>query len=303
MKVKKHLLGMFLLFLVGSFVLIPGAYAATPIATISAFDGEVLVLSDYKITKVTRAGQVLKQGDRVQVKVGFATVTFDDGATLNVNPYSSAMIQQQEEESGWWIFKVKKTVRRITCFIGKLGFTSGRSIKDNYLQTPTAVAGLRGSKAEIGYDNVNNYLNMISGELAATYGEFLQGFFDNPGVDAATQNQVFQALEAAAAASENAAPGDKQAQQAAQVAALEAILTAAQTMTNNPDPVVQQQAQTLVTQTQEQIQNVQAGNLLAPPTQAAPPPPAPVPAIIWTTTTTTTTTTTSSTTTTTPYPQ
>jgi len=301
MKVKKHLLSMFLLFLVGSFVLIPGADAATPIATISAFDGEVSILSDYKIVKVTQAGQVLKQGDRVQVKVGFATVKFNDGATLNVNPYSSALIQEQEEESGFWIFKVKKTVRRITCFIGKLKFKSGNSIKDNFLQTPTAVAGLRGSESEWGHDNVNNYLNMISGELVATYGEFLRGFFENPGVDAAAKNQVFQALESAAKASEEAvAKGDNKSLQVAQVAALEAIQTAAQTLLdNNPDPVVKKQAEQVVVQTQEQIKDVQAGKLLAPP---APPSPATTVPTPITTTTTTTTTTTSSTTTTTQYP-
>ena len=298
MKVKKHLFSLFLLFLVGSFVLTPGADAATPIASISAFDGDVSILSDYKMTKVTQAGQVLKQGDRVQVKVGFATVTFNDGATLNVNPYSSAMIQEQEEETGFWIFKVKKTVRRITCFIGKLKFKSGKSIQDNYLQTPTAVAGLRGTEAEVGYDNVNNYLNMISGELATTYGDFLRGFFENPGVDAAAQNQVFQALEAAAAASKAAAPGDSQAQQAAQVAALQAIQTAAQEMTQNPVKEVAEQAQAVVTQTQQQIMDVQAG--IAPTTTTQAPTPTTVPTTI-TTTTTTTTTTTSSTTTITQY--
>ncbi|MEW6671015.1 MAG: hypothetical protein AB1427_04885 [Thermodesulfobacteriota bacterium] len=289
---KKCLISLFLFLFVGSFVLIPRADAAAPIATISAFDGDVSILSDYKIVKVTQAGQVLKQGDRVQVKVGFATVMFDDGATLNVNPYSSALIQQQEEESGFWVFKVKKTVRRITCFIGKLKFKSGKSIQDNYLQTPTAVAGLRGTEAEVGYDNAKNYLNMISGDLAVTYGEFIRGFFENPGVDAATKNQVFQALEKA---KDEAATGN---QQAAQVAALEAIQTAAQELTKNPDPVVQQQAQQVVEQTQQQIENVNKG--IAPTdTTAAPPPPTTVAPV--TTTTTTTTTTTSSTTSSTLY--
>ncbi|MDF1593686.1 MAG: hypothetical protein P1P89_19430 [Desulfobacterales bacterium] len=284
MKVKKNLFSLFLLFLVGGFVLAPGADAATPIASISAFDGEVSILSDYKIVKVTRAGQVLKQGDRVQVKVGFAAVTFNDGATLNVNPYSSALIQEQEEETGFWIFKVKKTVRRITCFIGKLKFKSGKSIQDNYLQTPTAVAGLRGTEAEVGFDNVNNYLNMISGELAATYGDFIRGFFENPGVDAATKNQVFQALEKA---KDTAETGN---QQAAQVAALEVIQTAAQEMTKNPDPNVAKQAQDVVNQTQQQIDDAKKGIEPTPTTLAPTPTTVQTPIITFTEKTTTSTT-------------
>ena len=294
MKVKKQLIRVFLLLLAVSFALIPRADAAAPIATISAFDGDVSILSDYKIIKVTQAGQPLKQGNRVQVKVGFATVTFNDGATLNVNPYSSAMIQQQEEESGFWIFKTKKTVRRITCFIGKLKFKSGKSIQDNYLQTPTAVAGLRGTEAEVGYDNVSNFLNMISGELAATYGTFIQGFFDNPGIDAASKNQVFQALENAKNAAETGT------QQAAQMAALVAIQTAAQELVNNPDPVVATQARQVVEQTRQQILDFQAGISPTATTEAAPPTTVPdtYPATTITTTTTTTTTTSTTTSTT-----
>ena len=305
MKLKKHLASVVLLLLVGSFFLIPRADAATPIAKISAYDGEVSVLSEYKMIKVTRAGQVLKQGDRVQVKIGFATVTFDDGATLNVNPYSSALIQQKEEESGFWIFKVKKTVRRITCFVGKLGFTSGRSIKDNYLQTPTAVAGLRGTKAEIGYDNANNYLNMISGEIAVTYGDFIRGFFENPGVDAAEKNKVFKALEKAAEQMDKAREtGDIKDAGKAELDALDAIKAAAEELQKSLDPVVAQAATQELAQIENQItetqQKIEAGTYTIPepgPTTTAP---APTQTTIATTTTTTTTTT-SSTTTTTQY--
>lgn len=110
-------------------------------------------------------------------------------------------------------------------------------------------------------------------------------------MDAATKNQVFLALEKA---KETADTGN---QQSAQVAALEAILTAAQELTKNPDPVVQQQAREMVAQTQQEIQNILAG---LPPTATTEAPTTTVPTT-FTTTTTTTTTTTSSTTTTTQY--
>ena len=112
--------------------------------------------------KVENVGHPLAQGDRVQTKEGTAEITFEDGAIIRISPFSSTQIQEQEEESGFWIFKTMETVRRITCFVGKLKFRSGYKIHQNYLQTPTAVAGVRGSEAFLGYDGIN-YITQIAG--------------------------------------------------------------------------------------------------------------------------------------------
>jgi hypothetical protein len=133
----------------------------------------------------------------VQTKEGEVEILFNDGAILKLNPYSNAMIQERTEESGFWIFKTKQEVRRITCLLGKLFFQSGVAGKRNYLQTPTAVAGIRGSSGDIGFDNLNSYLHMYTGE-AAVLGNMIRGFFQNPGISAAEKNVVYQALARAA---------------------------------------------------------------------------------------------------------
>jgi hypothetical protein len=214
---------------VGVFLLVPQVQAAVPVGKISSFSGDVNVLSGKKVSKVTQVGQVVYAGDRIQTKDGDAEVKFMDGALMKVSPYTTTMVQEREEESGFWPFKTKQLVRRMTCFVGKLWFKSGKDVKTNYLQTPTAVAGLRGSEASVGYDNATSYLDRVSGELFESYGSFVEGFFDNPGVDAATKNDVYQALEQAAAA------GDEAAAEAA-------IASAALALSNNPDPTVAEEA-------------------------------------------------------------
>jgi len=180
-----------------TFVFANGAFAAKPVAKLTAFKGEVLVLSGTGVKQITQKGVVLNEGDKIQTKNGEAEVTFDDGAVMKLSPFTSSMVQEREEESGW-LFKTKNPVRRLTVFVGKLWFKSGSSQKKNFVQTPSAVCGLRGTELEVGYDNVKSYLNTISGETQ-TLGEFLKGFFDNPGVDAATKNEVYATLVSAQA--------------------------------------------------------------------------------------------------------
>ena len=92
-------------------------------------------------------------------------------------------------------------MRRVTCFVGKLWFKSGASKRKNYLQTPTAVCGLRGSNADVGYNpaELQSLLNIYAGE-AAVVGTFMQGFFNDPGISAAKKSEVFNQLKAAVAA-------------------------------------------------------------------------------------------------------
>ena len=214
---------------VGVFLLASQVQAATPVGKISSFSGVVNVLSGKKVVKVTQVGQVVYAGDRIQTKDGDAEVKFMDGALMKVSPYTTTMVQEREEETGFWPFKTKQLVRRMTCFVGKLWFKSGNDVKTNYLQTPTAVAGLRGSEASVGFDNATSYLDRVSGDLFESYGTFVEGFFDNPGVDAATKNDVYRALEQAAET------GDEAAAEAA-------VASDAVALANNPDPKVAEEA-------------------------------------------------------------
>ena len=95
------------------------SYAAKPVAKITSFQGEVRVLAGSTIRPVKQKGVVLNHGDRVQTEQGTVEVTFLDGATMKVRPYTTAMIQEQEEETGWWIFKGKQAVRAGHLLCGK----------------------------------------------------------------------------------------------------------------------------------------------------------------------------------------
>ena len=146
-----------------------------------------------------------------------------------------------------------KTVRRITCFVGKLKFRSGYKIHQNYLQTPTAVAGVRGSEAFLGSDGIENYITPIAGEFSYI-GEFIEGYFDNPGVDAAAKSNVYKAIASAYEAYQTAEKSGSSIDQAkAELSGLEAIKAAAEELSNNPDPNVAAEARQVLVDVETKI--------------------------------------------------
>lgn len=222
--------------------------AEAAIGKITAYSGEVLIQSgSQKVVAVTAVGVPVNEGDFIQTKEGTAQVTLNDGSQMKVNPYTTAAIQERDEEQGV-IFKTKQAVRRITVYVGKIWFKSGASDRKNYIQTPTAVCGLRGSEAEMGYDNLNSYLNVLSGQ-PSIIGAVVQGFFNDPGIDAATKNAVYAQLAAAF-------------RSGSVVDALNAAKIAATERAKNPDLNVKAQAQEALRVIQQQID---AGG--APPAQ------------------------------------
>ncbi|HUU39485.1 MAG TPA: hypothetical protein VMW42_00945 [Desulfatiglandales bacterium] len=243
MKPRSKILSMiFLSLCMGIFLFSFQAYAAKPVAKISGFKGEVIIQSGTMVSRLDRMDLILNDGDRVQTKQGEVEITFNDGALMKLRPFTATMIQEREEKSGIWIFKTKKTVRRITCFVGKLWFKSGLSGKKNYLQTPTAVCGVRGSEGDVGYDNVNTYLNMYVGD-ADVLGNVIKGFFEDPGIDEATKNMVYQALAGAYDKAGEAASTGKAIDLAeARLAALQVVQAVAAELQNNPDETVNKEA-------------------------------------------------------------
>jgi len=198
--------------------------AAKPIASISGFEGEVILLSGKEFREV-KVGLPLFHGDRIQTKNGRVEVTFTDGAVMKVRPFASTMIQEMEEKSGWWVFKTKKAVRRITCFVGKLWFKSGASKRKNFMQTPTAVCGLRGSIIDFGTDLVTTYVNEIEGTAVKISGNLVKGAFGDLG-NAFRNSEAFRKLgDAERLMKAAAAPGASEETQAgAEVAKLDAIV-------------------------------------------------------------------------------
>ncbi len=213
----------------GVFLIAFESHAAKPIAKVSSFKGKVIVLSGTKFKDI-EVGLALMHGDRIQTKDGRAEITFNDGALLKVRPYASTMIQEREVEKGWWVFKTKKSVRRITCFVGSLWFKSGVSKRKNYIQTPTAVCGLRGTELDVLYDNLMMYIAPGADTSAADFvatgvAKTVQELLFDPGAAAkfAGDSNNYVALDNA-----SASPEDKKLALKATVLALTALI-------NNPN--------------------------------------------------------------------
>jgi len=225
----------------GLFAVVSSTQAATPIAKMTQFKGEVLIVSGAQVLKVTRAGQPIYDGDSVQTGNGEAHLTFDDGATMIVRPYTNTLIQEAEEQRGWFLFKTKDWVRRITCQVGNLLFKSGASGKKNYLQSPAAVCGLRGSVSEFGYNNVMTYIREIEGgaDLAGPVQRVTEDFFKNLQAEAqsfAGQNPVYNRLNDAYNRTVQAEKtGTALDQAGAKVATLEAVKLSMESILTNPN--------------------------------------------------------------------
>lgn len=227
--------------LLGIFALAASTYAATPVAKITQFKGEVLIVSGEQLSKVTGVGQPINDGDAVQTKDGEAQITFSDGALMTIRPYTSTVIQEAEEEKGWFLFKAKDLVRRITCQVGNLWFKSGASARKNYLQSPTAVCGLRGSATEWGYNNVMTYMNQTAGgsDLLGPVQKVTEAFFKGLQENAqqfAGQNPVYNKVNDAYNKSEQARrTGTPLDQAGAKVALLDAVKASIETILKNPN--------------------------------------------------------------------
>jgi hypothetical protein len=255
-KIKKHSVMVLFLILGCAMMLFlpPATLAAVQIGKVASVKGDVLVNTAGDISPL-KAGAAVNDGDIIQARDGEAQLTFNDGAQMRINPFTKIMMTERTEESGAWFFKSREQTRRVTCYVGKLWFKSGASPTKNYLQSPTAVAGLRGSDGDFGYtpDRLQTLLNMYSGD-AATVGNVIRGFFDNPGVTAAQKSEVYQRLEQAYSLKQETTKvnqtttlteGQKAVNNAAaKVAALQVVQQAAQILVqSNPDPVVKAQAQ------------------------------------------------------------
>jgi hypothetical protein len=182
--------------LIGIFIMASHLYAAKPIAVVSDFTGDVMVMSGNRILPVTQRGHILANGDHVQTEKGSVRITFQDGAVLQMRPYTSISIQERMEQGGFWFYKTQRAVRRITGYIGKLFFRSGVSKRNNFLQTPTAVCGIRGTEVEVGFDNIQTYLTIYIGSVTVT-GNVAKGLFTDPELSAPLQSRVYQQFKIA----------------------------------------------------------------------------------------------------------
>lgn len=233
------------------------AWAAETVAKVTSVTGEAFIQTG-TTTIVIKTGQAIISGDKIQTRDGEVKLVFTDGALMTINPFSTAMIQERVEESGLWVFKTKKLVRRMTAFVGKLNFKSGASKRDNYLQTPTAVCGLRGSEVDFGYNNAVSLLYLISGAIN-TYGTaWATGPFANPGAAAALQNSVYQKLNNTVTQVNKAyESGNADDKALATLNVYELAKLVGDLLKNNPDPNVQALGQSFIDEGTQGMANLQ----------------------------------------------
>jgi hypothetical protein len=153
------------------------AHALTPVAKITGFEGEVVLLSG-KVFKDIRVGRILHHDDWIQTEKGEVVIEFNDGAVLKVREYSSIVIRERMEQpdSG---SRTKRLVRRISCFVGALIFKRGKKKDDNYLQAPLSLAGVRGTQLGVGApDEVT--IDWESGPVGDIFGDIKVGAVPSP---------------------------------------------------------------------------------------------------------------------------
>ena len=97
---------------VGLLLITPQVHASAPYAKVTQFKGEAVVRSGTVCIPIKQIGQPVNRGDRIQTKKGEVELTFTDGALLKIRPYTNASGDEREEETGFWIFKDKKPMRR-----------------------------------------------------------------------------------------------------------------------------------------------------------------------------------------------
>ncbi|TFH48498.1 MAG: hypothetical protein E4H01_06225, partial [Lysobacterales bacterium] len=176
------------------------------------------------IVDIKKVGQEIKSNDRIQTEQGNVEVIFKDGAQLKVEPFSVVGLTEQTETKGIF-FKSKEDARRVTANTGTAFFKSGKSSKKNYLQTPTAVCGLRGSAARWGNGNINQ-----TEGTQEKKGNIKNGSPIPNTANSVKYHPVFNAIKNAAQSQQKGTEAKK--------AILQAKQQAAQSMLNNPDSAV-----------------------------------------------------------------
>lgn len=238
---------------------VPAYSADSAIARLTSFSGTVLIKNQGKWGVQPEEGLALYSGDKVVTRTGIATITFDDGAVMEIKANSNLLIKETEDTTALarGVGAVKRQVRLL---MGKLFFKSGRSTSTSTtLETTTMVCGLRGTEGILSIDAAGvTYLQFSEGG-GDTIGDFIAGVAPDVPIELADLNPAQRAGFVAAAAADQAnqvaerlamgevtdADAAFAAAKAAEAAALEAK-AAAEAMLNNPDPEIREEAKAAI---------------------------------------------------------
>ncbi len=246
--------------------------AGNPIASLTSFKGTVLIKSQGNWGVEAEEGLPLYSDDKIVTKIGTATITFNDGAVIEVKANSNLSINQGEEKGESLIQKAGGVTRQLRLLLGKMTFrTSKGSDVKTTLATTTMVCGLRGTAGtiSIGADG-QTYLQFTEGS-GETVGDFISGIATDVPAELANLNPAQRAAFVAAAAADQAKQASEKlasgeitdadaayaAAQAAEAAAQEAK-AAAEVMLNNPDPAIQTEAAAAIVAADAAVAEAQA---------------------------------------------
>jgi hypothetical protein len=258
-----------LFFLVITFCLVSlsaTAYSADKaIAKLTSFSGTVLIKSQGAWGVKPEKGLSLYSDDKIVTKMGNATISFNDGAVIEIKANSNLLIRESEESGVAKQLGAAK--RQLRLLIGKMLFRSGKgSSVGTSLETTTMVCGLRGTEGTLSIDAAGQtYLQFTEGG-GDTIGNFIAGIAVDVPVELANLNTVQRAAFVAAAAADQAkqaaeklARGETtesesalEAAKAAKAAAQEAK-AAAEAMLNNPDESIRNEALAVIAAADEAI--------------------------------------------------
>jgi predicted RNA-binding protein Jag len=237
-----------------------------PIAKLTDFSGTVLISSRGTWGLKPAKDLPLYSMDKVVTRIGTATITFGDGAVVDIKSNSNLLIQEIEKEKGL-IKKVKTIERKILLFLGKIYFKTGKSKVETRFETTKAVIGIRGTAGilSIGGDG-KTYIHFSEGGASFILGEFIKGIAKEVRVDLADRNPVQRATFVAKAAADQVRRTEKkvaakqmpQAQLnlakaiAKETSALE-VLTYAESMLISPDEKALEWARQQIEKAKEKI--------------------------------------------------
>jgi len=200
---RSHYAAFSILFLFSMFLPSPACCDEDPIARLTNFTGTVLIksLGEWGVTPVNNLP--LYSQDKVVTRTGTATITFSDGAVVDIKNNSNLLIHERKTEQGL-IKKVKIVNRRILLFMGKMFFKTGTGQVQTQFETEKSVIGIRGTAGilSIGSDG-QIYITFTEGSAKFTLGDLVHGKIakDVP-TNLADQNPVQKASYLAHAAYE-----------------------------------------------------------------------------------------------------
>ena len=259
-----------ILFLFSIFIPASAYCEGEPIAHLTDFTGIVLIKNRGEWAVKPVKNLPLYSMDKVVTIIGTATITFADGAVIDIKNNSNLLIQEREKEKGL-INKVKIIERRILLFMGKMFFKTGTGPVQTQFETEKTVIGIRGTAGvlSIGADG-EIYITFTEGGAKLMLGDLIN---DQIAKDVPTylvdQNPIQKASYLAHAAyekcieaKEKAAKGEISSVQeswacakAKEMAAREVAVWAEALAENNPNEEVVEWAEELIEIAEESIED------------------------------------------------